>query len=51
MEVNKYQQGKIYKLISSETDKIYIGSTCKKYLSQRLQDHKTDYKKWKKNLC
>ena len=49
MEVNKYQQGKIYKLISSETDKIYIGSTCKKYLSQRLQDHKTDYKKWKKN--
>jgi hypothetical protein len=49
MEVNKYQQGKIYKLISSQTDKIYIGSTCKKYLSQRLTAHKNSYKLYLKN--
>jgi hypothetical protein len=49
MEVNKYHQGKIYKIISSQTNKIYIGSTCKKYLCQRLQDHKSCYKQWKKN--
>ena len=36
-----YQQGKIYKLISPHTDKIYIGSTAKKYLCQRLGGHKT----------
>ena len=47
MEENKYNRGKIYKIISSHTDKIYIGSTCKKYLSQRLQGHKDDYKRWK----
>jgi len=34
-----YQQGKIYKLISPYTDKIYIGSTVRQYLSQRLTSH------------
>lgn len=33
MVVN-YKFGKIYKLCSDETDKIYIGSTAQKYLSQ-----------------
>jgi hypothetical protein len=47
MESNRYQQGKIYKIISPHTDKIYIGSTCKKYLSQRIKAHKDDYKRWK----
>jgi hypothetical protein len=38
-----YQKGKIYKLISDETDKIYIGSTCNP-LNKRLSQHKFDYK-------
>jgi hypothetical protein len=46
MEENKYQRGKIYKIISPHTDKIYIGSTCKKYLSQRIAVHKCQYNKW-----
>lgn len=39
-----YKQGKIYKIISSNTDKIYVGSTCEKYLSKRLQKHKGKFK-------
>jgi len=42
-----YQLGKIYKISSSKTDKIYIGSTCQVYLSYRLSGHKTEYKNWK----
>ena len=41
--MNKYQQGKIYKLVSSYTDEIYIGSTCQRYLCNRLSIHKYDY--------
>ena len=43
MDLNKYQHGKIYKLTSSETTDIYIGSTTKP-LCKRLQKHKCDYK-------
>jgi hypothetical protein len=43
-----YQQGKIYKLISPHTDNIYIGSTTKQYLSQRLTSHKSYYNFFKK---
>lgn len=44
-----YQLGKIYKLYSEQDNKmIYIGSTVKKYLRQRLGDHKSAYKFWKK---
>ena len=46
MEENKYQRGKIYKIISPHTDKIYIGSTIEIYLSKRLQKHKSNYKDW-----
>jgi hypothetical protein len=45
MSDNKYQSGKIYKLTSEHTNKIYIGSTCKK-LNIRLSNHKADYKRW-----
>jgi hypothetical protein len=38
-----YQQGKIYKLVSPHTDYIYIGSTTKKYLCQRLGGHTTSF--------
>lgn len=38
-----YSNGKIYKIISNETNKIYIGSTCDK-LCKRMADHRTKYK-------
>jgi hypothetical protein len=41
-----YQNGKIYKICSDNTDKVYIGSTCVKYLSQRLQAHLEKYKEY-----
>lgn len=43
-----YQNGKIYKLISDQSDKIYIGSTTQS-LSRRLAKHKSDYHVNKKN--
>jgi len=49
-ETNRYEHGKIYKLVSPHTDKIYIGSTCKKYLCHRLASHKMQYKKIKQGL-
>ena len=44
-------EGKIYKIISINTDKIYIGSTTKS-LYERLQGHKRNYKRYqhKKNI-
>lgn len=48
-ETNRYNNGKIYKLVSNHTDKIYIGSTCKERLCQRLAKHKDKYKRWLKN--
>ena len=42
-----YSLTKIYKIESHLGDKIYIGSTSKQYLSQRLQQHKNSYKRWK----
>lgn len=39
-----YSKAKIYRIISNETDKVYIGSTCD-YLSSRLGKHKYSYKK------
>lgn len=41
-----YSRAKIYKIISNETNDIYIGSTTKQYLSQRMTAHKYDYKKY-----
>lgn len=42
---NKYNGGKIYKLVSPHTDKIYIGSTCRS-IETRLKEHKSNYNKW-----
>ena len=39
-----YELSKIYKIISSQTNDIYIGSTSQKYLSVRFQEHKKKYK-------
>ena len=38
-----YQLGKIYKIVDNTNGNIYIGSTCKPYLSSRLAGHKADY--------
>lgn len=44
-----YQQGKIYKLVSYQTDKVYIGSTTEKLLTRRLAKHKYDFNAWTKD--
>lgn len=41
-----YIHGKIYALRSNQTEKVYIGSTTKRYLSSRLAEHKGDYKRF-----
>jgi hypothetical protein len=43
-----YQKGKIYKIESHLGDKIYVGSTTKEYLSQRMTAHRASYNAWKK---
>jgi hypothetical protein len=43
---NKYQRGKIYKLVSFGTDKVYVGSTCEVYLSNRLAGHRSAFKSY-----
>ena len=48
-EINRYEHGKIYKIISPHTDKIYVGSTCKERLCQRMATHKKCYKEWLKD--
>lgn len=44
-----YQNGKIYKLISNQTNKVYVGSTCTPRLSTRIAGHRNSYIKWKNN--
>lgn len=44
-----YKQGKIYKICSNQTEKIYIGSTCKS-LENRFDLHKIALKRWKQGL-
>ena len=45
--MERYQNGKIYKIVCNITGKVYIGSTCKKLLSQRLAGHVQSFKRWK----
>ena len=42
-----YNKTKIYKIWSLLGDKVYIGSTTKDYLSQRMTAHRRDYQRWK----
>jgi hypothetical protein len=42
MTDTRYNNGKIYKLVSNHTDKIYIGSTIQK-LSSRISGHRRAY--------
>jgi hypothetical protein len=44
-----YSKGKIYKIepiCDHDENEIYIGSTTKEYLSQRMTKHRDDYKQW-----
>jgi hypothetical protein len=45
-----YNNGKIYKIeaLNGEEGDIYIGSTTKELLSQRMSKHRSDYKCWLK---
>ena len=45
-----YNNGKIYKIepiVDHDEGDIYIGSTTKQYLSQRMENHRSKYKQWK----
>lgn len=44
-----YNNSKIYAIKSFNTNKMYIGSTTKKYLSQRYHTHKNKYKEYLAN--
>ena len=46
-----YANSKVYKIWSTQGDKIYVGSTNKQYLSQRMDKHRSDYKRWKDGKC
>lgn len=43
-----YSKGKIYKLCSNQTDKVYIGSTVQE-LEERLRKHQVHYKRFLEN--
>jgi len=47
MSIN-YNNSKVYKIWSPQGDKIYVGSTTKELLCQRMTSHRTNYKTWKK---
>ena len=46
METNKYQRGKVYKIVDNTNDNVYIGSTCEPTLARRLAGHVGNYKKY-----
>lgn len=46
--MDKYSQGKIYKLVNDNTGLCYVGSTIERYLSTRLAKHKDKYKRYLK---
>lgn len=44
-----YSRSKIYKIVSDQTDDVYYGATTRPYLSQRMNRHREDFKKWEKS--
>ena len=46
----EFENGKIYTIRSSQTDKYYIGSTNQKTLAQRLGKHRSTYKDYLKGV-
>ena len=50
---NKYNSSKIYKIepiCDYEEGDIYIGSTTKNYLCERMAEHRKSYRSWKKGV-
>ena len=43
--MSDYSLGKIYKITSSRTNKVYVGSTTRE-LKDRFREHKNDYKRY-----
>jgi len=41
-----YKLGKIYKIMSNQTNQIYVGSTTKKHLSDRMYYHRAKFRNW-----
>jgi hypothetical protein len=41
-----YANGKIYKIVCHKTNKVYVGSTTKPFLCQRLTAHRRDYNRY-----
>ena len=46
-----YSKSKVYKIWSTQGNKIYIGATTKDYLSQRMTAHRKAYKAWIEGKC
>lgn len=49
--MNKYENGKIYKIVDNTNNNIYIGSTCEPTLARRLAGHRCIYNKYLKTGC
>jgi GIY-YIG catalytic domain len=47
--MNNYENGKVYKIWSLSGNKIYIGSTTKNYLCERMSAHRRRYRCWVKD--
>ena len=43
MDISRYSRGKVYKIVNTVDDKIYVGSTCLS-LTKRLSNHKATAK-------
>ena len=41
-----YQNGKIYKIVSNQSEEVYIGSTAQVLLCQRFGQHMNEYKRY-----
>ena len=45
-----YTNGKVYKIepiIEHAEEDVYFGSTTQRYISQRMETHRSQYKQWK----
>ena len=51
MEENKYQRGKIYKIVSNVSNLVYYGSTIEHTLAMRLSKHRSNYKRYQEGKC
>lgn len=48
-QAKDYSLCKVYRVVSEAGGCQYIGSTCEKYLCQRMGHHRTDFRQWKRN--